>query len=102
AKDLMFSGRRVEATEAVAMGLVDVAVDRGEVLDAARQQATQFIDKSGPALMLMKAVLNQSFESPLETIGSLGHAAQAICYTTDEHRAAVQAFLGDRRSPGGS
>lgn len=102
AKELMFSGRRVEAAEAAAMGLVDVAVDDGDVLDAARQQAGRFIDKSGPALMLMKAVLNQSFESPLETIGSLGHAAQAICYTTDEHRAAVQAFLGDRPTPRGS
>jgi enoyl-CoA hydratase/carnithine racemase len=84
------------------MGLVDVAVEDGEVLDAARQQARRFVDKSGPALMLMKAVLNQSFESPLETIGSLGHAAQAICYTTDEHRSAVQAFLGDRQTPRGS
>jgi enoyl-CoA hydratase/carnithine racemase len=101
AKELMFSGRRVEASEAAAMGLVDMAVERGEVLDAARQQASRFVDKSGPALMLMKAVLNQSFESPLETVASLGHAAQAICYTTDEHRAAVQAFLGDRQPPRG-
>lgn len=96
AKELMFSGRRVEAVEAASMGLVDVVAEDGDPLEAARGQARRFIDKSGPALMLMKSVLNQSFESPLETIGSLGHAAQAICYTTDEHRAAVQAFLGDR------
>jgi enoyl-CoA hydratase/carnithine racemase len=102
AKELMFSGRRVDAAEAAGMGLVDVAVDRGEVLDAAREQARRFVDKSGPALMLMKAVLDQSFESPLETIGSLGHAAQAICYTTDEHRAAVQAFLAGRQASGGT
>jgi enoyl-CoA hydratase/carnithine racemase len=95
AKELVFSGRRVEAAEAAGIGLVDVLAD-GDALGAAREQARRFVGKSGPALMLMKAILNQSFESPLETVGSLGHAAQAICYTTEEHRAVVQAFL-DRR-----
>lgn len=96
-KELIFSGRRVEAAEAAAIGLADVLVDDGRLLDAAREYARRFTGRPRGALMLMKSIVNRTFEQSLEVTAALGAEAQAICYTTDEHREAVRAFLGDRR-----
>ena len=45
------------------------------------------------ALALSKSILDQSFELTAEEVFGLGSQAQAICYTTSEHRQAVDAFL---------
>ena len=37
--------------------------------------------------------VNKTFETPFELIAAQGRAAQAISYTTDEHRASVEQFL---------
>jgi hypothetical protein len=41
----------------------------------------------------MKSVVNRTFETPFELIAAQGRSAQAISYTTDEHRASVEQFL---------
>jgi hypothetical protein len=46
--------------------------------------------------MLMKSIVNRSFELSLEGVASLGSEAQAIAYTTGDHRASVEAFLARR------
>ena len=41
----------------------------------------------------MKSIVNRTFETPFELIAAQGRSAQAISYTTDEHRASVEQFL---------
>ena len=41
----------------------------------------------------MKSIISRTFETPLEEIAALGHSAQAISYTSDEHRESVERFL---------
>jgi enoyl-CoA hydratase/carnithine racemase len=102
AKDLLFSGRRVTAQEGVDLGLVDVLAPPGEVLAAARAHADRYTGGSRSALLLTKSILDRSGESSLEEIAALGGQAQAICYTTDDHRAAVTAFTTRATSSGAS
>jgi enoyl-CoA hydratase/carnithine racemase len=45
------------------------------------------------SIALAKAILDRTFESTEEEVFALGREAQAICYTSDEHRASVEAFL---------
>jgi enoyl-CoA hydratase/carnithine racemase len=93
AKDLVFSGRRVNATEAVSLGLVDQLAAPGEVLAAAHDRAERYTDVSRSAQMLTKSIIDRSLESTLDEIAALGGQAQAICYTTEEHQAAVAEFM---------
>jgi len=94
AKELMFSGRTVGAEEALAIGLADRLADSGETLLAtAAEFAAQFSDNPGSAIALTKSILDRTFETPLGDIAQLGGQAQSIAYTTDEHRASVEAFL---------
>jgi enoyl-CoA hydratase/carnithine racemase len=97
AKDLIFSGRTVAAHDALAMGLADRVVDHDQLLD----ETCSYLDELGQlprtAQALAKSVLNRTFELSLDEVNALGAQAQAICYTTPEHTAAVEAFLNRPR-----
>lgn len=96
AKQLIFSGRTLAASEALGIGLADRVVTDTELLAAAAELATTLSDGSATALALAKSILNRSGELSLQETFALGGQAQAICYTTDEHWEAVQAFLAPR------
>jgi 2-(1,2-epoxy-1,2-dihydrophenyl)acetyl-CoA isomerase len=93
AKELIFTGRVVEADEALSLGIVDRKVSSIELLSAARSWAAELAQASPTALALSKKILNETFEHSGHEIFSLGSQAQAICYTSTEHREAVTAFL---------
>jgi enoyl-CoA hydratase/carnithine racemase len=93
AKQLIFTGRRVEAEEALAIGIADRIVAPESLLTEAIEFAEQVSREAPAALALSKSILNQTFELTLEQAFALGSQAQAICYTTAEHRAAVAQFL---------
>lgn len=93
AKELIFTGRVVEAEEAMALGIVDRKVGAAELLDEAVQWARQLSQGSPTALALGKKIINGTFEHSASDIFESGSKAQAICYTSAEHREAVAAFL---------
>jgi enoyl-CoA hydratase/carnithine racemase len=92
-KELIYSGRTVEAEEALRIGLADRLAEPGGLLAEAHAYAAQFTENSGPAIALMKSIVSRTFETPFELIGAQGRAAQGISYTTDEHRESVERFL---------
>jgi enoyl-CoA hydratase/carnithine racemase len=93
AKELIFSARRVQAEEALRIGMCDRVVPDAELLPAAVSWAAELGGGNSTALALSKSILDQTFELTAEQAFALGAQAQAICYTTDEHHAAVKAFL---------
>ena len=93
AKELIFSGRTVEATEALALGMADRISPADKLLSDAIAWAKELSQGSPTALALAKSILDRTFETPEEQVFALGREAQAICYTTSEHQDAVQAFL---------
>jgi enoyl-CoA hydratase/carnithine racemase len=58
AKDLIYSGRFVDATEALAMGLVDEVVPAGDVYDAARRRVQRYVGAAAVALRAAKEAID--------------------------------------------
>ena len=93
AKEMIFSGRAVDAQEALAIGLADRISPAATLVQDAAAWARELSRGSRAAIALTKAILDRSFETPEEQVFALGREAQAICYTTSEHQDAVAAFL---------
>ena len=93
AKQLIFTGRRVDADEALALGILDRKTSSENLLADAQAWAAELSHGSGTALALSKTILNQSYESTAHQVFAQGSQAQGICYTSTEHRNAVLAFL---------
>ncbi len=62
AKELVFSGRFVDAEEALGLGLIDELVAPDDVYDAAAAWARRFLDGPRPALAAAKAGINAVFD----------------------------------------
>ncbi len=93
AKELIFSGRRVDAQEALQLGIADRISDPANLLSEAIAWAKELSQGSPAALALGKAILDASFESDAHDVFAQGSQAQSICYTTAEHHQAVVDFL---------
>ena len=65
AKDLVFSGRFVDAREALAMGLLDEVVAPDDVYDAAASWAARFVGGPALALAAAKAAIDGAADRPL-------------------------------------
>ncbi|MDE2455102.1 MAG: enoyl-CoA hydratase/isomerase family protein [Burkholderiales bacterium] len=93
AKELIFTGRKVELDEALALGIVDRKATADTLLADAQAWAAELGKGSSTALALSKTILNQSFELSSHDVFAQGSQAQGICYTSTEHRESVMAFL---------
>ena len=99
AKELIFSGRKVEAEEALRLGIADRKVDADSLIAQAQRWAAEMSKGSATALALGKTILNQSFELSAHQVFAQGSQAQGICYTSTEHRESVMAFLAKTSTP---
>lgn len=93
AKELIFTGRKVDVDEALALGIVDRKASSVSLLADAQAWAAELGKGSSTALALTKTILNQSFELSSHDVFAQGSQAQGICYTSTEHRDSVMAFL---------
>jgi enoyl-CoA hydratase/carnithine racemase len=98
AKDLIFTGRLVGATEALAIGLVDQVLPAAEVIGAATAWAAQFV--GGPALALRAA--KQSIDAgsgvALSTGLEIERAQFAALFATEDRAIGMRSFV--EKSPG--
>lgn len=93
AKELIFTGRKVDADQALALGIADRKAPAQDLVAQAQAWARELTQGSGTALALSKTILNQTFEMSAQQVFAQGSQAQGICYTSTEHRESVTAFL---------
>jgi enoyl-CoA hydratase/carnithine racemase len=93
AKELVFTGRKVDVDEALRLGIADRKTSADTLLADAQAWAAELSQGSATALALAKTIIDQTFESSAHAVFAQGSQAQGICYTSTEHRASVMAFL---------
>jgi enoyl-CoA hydratase/carnithine racemase len=100
AKALIFSGRRVSSEEALDLGIADSLCEADALLSTAMDMANEMSSGSRTAIALTKSIINHSYEISEHQVFDEGSKAQGICYTSQEHRASVQAFLDRAKEAG--
>ena len=93
AKDLIFSGRFVDADEALAIGLVDQVVAPGEVYDAARAMVSRYVGGPGLALRAAKEAIDRGLEVDLETGLQLERMQFCGLFATEDRAAGMASFV---------
>jgi len=98
AKEMIFTGRRVEAREAKALGLVNHLVPRGQAKSKALEIATTIADNGPIAVRQAKKAINWGSETDLETAMALAIEAYNNTVTTEDRLEGVRAF-NEKRKP---
>jgi enoyl-CoA hydratase/carnithine racemase len=93
AKDLVYSGRFVDAAEALAIGLVDSVVSATAVYDAALELAARFVRGPALALQAAKAAIDGGMDVDLGSGLRLESHLFASLFATDDRIIGLRSFL---------
>ncbi len=95
AKELILTGRPVEAAEALSLHLANQVCETGAALEAALRLAGQLVHYAPAALAFAKRAIHAT------RAGDAGYAVErqgvGLCFTTDEQHAAIDNFLHKRK-----
>jgi len=98
ATELVLTGRRVKADEALELGLCLQVVDEGQAVAASREIARTVLDKGPVAVRLAKQALQAGSE--LDLPRGLEHEAAlfGLCFATADQREGMAAFFDKRKA----
>lgn len=95
AKDIIFSGRTVDAQEALAIGLADRVVEPEAVLDEALAWAATFASGPRHALALAKAAIDDGLSQSLDEGLRIEQTRFVQSFTTPDAVIGVRSFLAE-------
>ncbi len=98
AKELIFSGRRIDATTAEHWGLVTRLVPSGQAQSEALKLAEEIAANGPIAVRQAKRAIDRGLDSPLHFGLTLELDAYAACIPTDDRHEGIRAF-NERRPP---
>ncbi|MCI0686338.1 MAG: enoyl-CoA hydratase-related protein [Sporichthyaceae bacterium] len=93
AKDLIFTGRMVDAAEALSIGLVDRVVPAADVYRIARDWAAQFAAGPAVALRAAKAAVDRGVETDLDSGLEIERLQFAGLFATLDKKTGFESFI---------
>ena len=97
AKELIFTGRIIDAEVAEKIGLVNEVVPQEELMDRAMEMAKKISSASKSAIKYSKAAINRGFETDIETGLDMEMDLFALCFATFDQKEGMEAFLQKRK-----
>lgn len=96
AKELLYTGRIIDADEAYRIGLVNKIVEPEKLMEEARAMASQIAANAPIAVKLCKTAVNRGMQIDIDT--ALMYEAEAFgeCFSTEDQKEGMGAFLERR------
>lgn len=98
AKELVYTGRQVDAEEALAIGLADKVAPTDEVLDLALADAAEWATKPTAAIGVAKEALAVGRPLPLDEALELEQEKFQESFATEDAREGITAFVEKRQA----
>ena len=96
AREMIVTGRRLTADEALRVGLVNAVYPPEELLDRVHETARQIASKGPLAVARAKRLLVSGQDSPLTAANVLERESFAGLFATEDQKEGMRAFLGKR------
>nr|WP_269329421.1 enoyl-CoA hydratase-related protein [Kineosporia babensis] len=93
AKDLIYSGRFVDAAEALRIGLVDEVVPAAEVYATARRRMSRYVGAAAIALRAAKEAVDRGLETDLATGQKIERALFSGLFATEDRTLGMTSFI---------
>src|SRR6185312_5189900 len=98
AKDLILTGRSIDAAEALRIGLVSAVYPAAELMERAVESAGSLAKKSPVALSAAKDAANRALQGDLGAGLSYEAILFSALFATEDQKEGMRAFL-DKRDP---
>lgn len=95
AKELILTGRIIDANEAASIGLVNSVVNAGELKKKAEEMALVLVQKSPITIRKAKNLINRNQE--IHRALDMEIAAFSECFRSEDHAEGISAFLEKRK-----
>mgnify|MGYP001176450305 CR=1 FL=1 len=97
AKDLVLTGRVIDAQQALKIGLVTAVYPADELLPKVMETATLVASRSPVAVQMAKSAINRGYDSTFQTGSQYEVEAFALCMSHADSREGMLAFLEKRK-----
>ena len=97
AKELIFTGRMISATEAMNLGIINQVVPREELREATQKMVDELLRNSPAIIGLAKIAINRSLETPLQVGMSYERDLFALAFSYEDQKEGAKAFLEKRK-----
>lgn len=97
AKEIMMTGRLIEAAEAERIGLVNRVVGAAELMAEARTTAAQIADQPQRAVRLIKEAVDNGMEMDIGRAFAYEADLFGLCFSGEDQKEGMKAFLEKRK-----
>jgi len=98
ARDLIFSGRLIDAEEALILGLVNEVVDHESLVERTRDKALELASAAPTSIRYAKEGIARAEHASLDEILDYEEEAQLTCFRSEDALEGLRAF-GEKRRP---
>lgn len=96
AKELMYTGRIIDAQEALRIGLVDKVVPHDQLEEEVNKLAATIVTKSRIITKYMKQAITRGTYTDLDMGLKYEKAQWGLCFATEDHKEGIDAFIHKR------
>ena len=93
AKQLIYTGKALRASEALRIGLVNEVLPQEELMNRALELAGQIAANAPLAVSAAKLCINTEYDMPAEDAIVFENRAFGLCFNTEDQKNGMQAFL---------
>ena len=97
AKELIFTGRVIDASEALSIGLVNKVVPAAELMNSTVEMANMIISKAPIAVRLSKKAINHAVDFPTDDSLTFEAKLFGSCFDTSDQKEGMEAFINKRK-----